>query len=93
MLRGSSFSARVATVDVRVASNGMNIVSTSSLRWVSESMLPLVARQALQEYGQSARIAASACIAIAIGLVSLSYGIASLGFDTLRELAREMASD
>ena len=76
-----------------MASNGMNIVSTSSLRWVPETMLPLVARQAFHEYLQSARIAASACLAIAIGLVSLSYGIASLGFDTLRELAREMASE
>ena len=76
-----------------MASNGMSIVSTSSLRWVPETMLPLVLRQAVNEHLQSARIAASACIAIAIGLVSLSYGIASLGFDTLKDLAREMVSE
>jgi hypothetical protein len=70
----------------------MNIVSTSTVRWVPETMLPLVARQMLQQYVQSARIAASACIAIGIGLFSLSYGIASLGLDTLKELAIEITS-
>jgi hypothetical protein len=56
-------------------------------------MLPLVLRQLLHEYLQVARIVTSACIAIAIGLVSLSYGIASLGFDTLTELARDIVSE
>jgi hypothetical protein len=67
----------------------MNIVSTSTVRWVPETMLPLVARQVMQQYVQSARIAASA---IGIGLFSLSYGIASLGLDTLKELAIEITS-
>ena len=76
-----------------MASNGMNIVSTSTVRWVPETMLPLVVRQLFSEYLQVARIVTSACLAIAIGMVSLSYGIASLGFDTLRDLAREMVSE
>jgi hypothetical protein len=76
-----------------MASNVMHIVSTSTVRWVPETMLPLVFRQLLQEYVQLARIVTSACLAIAIGLVCLSYGIASLGFDTLTELAREMVSE
>jgi hypothetical protein len=86
------FSATVATYAAALASNRMHIVSTSTVRWVPETM-PLVLRQLLHEYLQVARVVTSACIAIAIGLVSLSYGIASLGFDTLTELAREMVSD
>ena len=76
-----------------MASNGMHIVSTSTVRWVPETMLPLVLRQLLQEYLQLARIVTSACLAIAIGMVCLSYGIASLGFDTLTELARERVGE
>ena len=71
----------------------MHIVSTSTVRWVPESMLPLVLCQLLHEYLQVARIVTSAFLAIAIGLVCLSYGIASLGLDTLSELAREMVSE
>lgn len=73
-----------------MASNGMHVVSTSTVRWVPEAMLPLVLRQHLQEYLQLARIIASACLAIAIGMASVSYGIASLGLDTLAEVAREI---
>ncbi len=76
-----------------MASNGMHVVSTSTVRWIPEAMLPLVLRQLLLEYLQLARVIASACLAIAIGLVCLSYGIASLGIDTLRELAVEIVSD
>lgn len=68
----------------------MNIVSTSTMRWVPGTMLPLVVRQLFQEYLQLARIAASACLAIAIGCVCVSYGVASLGFDTLKDVAVEL---
>ncbi len=68
----------------------MNIVSTSTVRLGPETMLPLVVRQLFSEYLQIGRIVTSACLAIAIGMVSLSYGIASLGFDTLRELATDI---
>lgn len=76
-----------------MASNGMQFVSTSLVRWVPETMLPLVVRQSLQEQLQLARIVVSACLAIAIGLVSLSYGVASLGFDTLKEVAVDIVSE
>ncbi len=69
----------------------MHIVSTSTVRWVPETMPPLIVLQLFSEYVHLARIVTSACLAIAIGLVSLSYGIASLGFDTLAEVARELA--
>lgn len=67
----------------------MNIVSTSTVRLIPETMLPLVVRQLFSEYLHVGRTVTSACLAIAIGMVSLSYGISALGFDTLTELARE----
>ena len=55
-------------------------------------MLPVATRQIAQEYAQTARIITSALIAITVGFVSLSYGITSLGLDTLAEVAREVAA-
>ena len=76
-----------------MASNGMRIVSSTPLRCAANTMLPLVPRQLFQEYLQMARVIASACLAIVIGLVSLSYGIASLGLDTLADVAREIVAE
>lgn len=76
-----------------MASNGMRIVSSTPVRCAANNMLPLVSRQLFQQYLQMARLVAAACLAIAIGLVSLSYGIASLGLDTLADVAREIAAE
>ena len=48
-------------------------------------------RPTLAEYLQTARTAGAALTAIAVGFVSLSFGMASMGVQTLGELAREAA--
>ena len=47
-------------------------------------------RPVLGQYLQTARTASGAITAIAIGFVSLSFGMATMGVQTLADLAREV---
>ena len=68
----------------------MNMLGNKALEAV-EGLAGGALRPLLAEYLQTARTAAAAVTAIAVGFVSCSFGVSSMGAQALGELAREVA--